>query len=102
MNDFTIEICGDVARCRTSAEIYSSDTLIAEVCDTDHGWQIEYTSQTGESDELTKAVEKAKNRLLQYVNRRGNNPPEGLTRAGLSLWLMEKSDGTAMGKPIAN
>jgi hypothetical protein len=49
------------------------------------------------SPALTAAVEDAKLGLLNYVNRQGLNPPEGLTRAGLSMWLLEKGDGTAMG-----
>ena len=46
------------------------------------------------------AVEEAKARLRRYVNRTGENAPEGLSPAGLSFWLMEKDDGTAMGRPV--
>ena len=48
----------------------------------------------------TAAIASAQQGLAQYVNRRGINPPSGLTPEGLSLWLMEKVDGTAMGSKI--
>ena len=38
--------------------------------------------------------------LKPYVNRRGENPPSGLSVVGLSLWLMEKADCTALGVRI--
>lgn len=38
--------------------------------------------------------------LEPYVNGRGENPPRGLRWAGLSFWLMERKDGTAMGHSI--
>lgn len=53
-----------------------------------------------EAQRLASALARARETLAQYVNRRGDNPPGGLTAAGLSLWLMEMSDGTAMARPI--
>jgi hypothetical protein len=47
--------------------------------------------------EVPGGIGAAKVHLLEYVNRRGENQPEGLTAAGLSLWRMEKADGTALG-----
>jgi hypothetical protein len=46
------------------------------------------------------ALADAKERLRHHVNRTGENPPEGLTAAGLLFWLLEKDDGTAMAVPI--
>ena len=43
-------------------------------------------------------MENAKEVLSHYVNRRGDRVPSQLkTRGQLSLWLMEKDDGTMMG-----
>jgi hypothetical protein len=40
------------------------------------------------------AVAHARERLSLYVNRRGANLPDGLSVAGFSFWLMQKSDET--------
>jgi hypothetical protein len=47
--------------------------------------------------EFQTAIENAKESLSHYVNRRGENPPENATWGAISLWLMVKDDGTAMG-----
>jgi hypothetical protein len=50
-----------------------------------------------ESKDFDASIAEAKERLIHYVNRLGTDPPEGLTLGGLSLWLMQKDDGTAFG-----
>ena len=108
MNQYAVSILGNVQRCRTEAEVAclltdGSSVEIATIFETASGWQVEI-----HNEELAKelgnllyaAIEEAKEGLRHYVNRLGENPPEGLTAAGLSLWLMEKEDGTAMGIPI--
>jgi hypothetical protein len=63
--------------------------------------QIENTALVGEAGiDFNAAVEKARERLAAYVNRLGDGSPDGLTAAGLSLWLLEKADGTAMGRSL--
>ena len=102
---FRINFLGNVSDCRTEAEVSlrhspsNTDPLCAVVYENESGPVVEWFGGAGESKSpaLTAAVEDAKLGLLKYVNRRGLNPPEGLTRAGLSLWLLEKVDGTAMG-----
>ena len=102
---FKINFLGNVSDCRTEAEVSlrhspsNTDPLCALVYEGESGHVVEWFGSAGESKSpgLTAAVEDAKLGLLNYVNRRGLNPPEGLTRAGLSLWLLEKEDGTAMG-----
>jgi hypothetical protein len=47
-----------------------------------------------------RGISQAKSRLLEYVNRRGKNPPEGLSAAGFSLWLMEKNRWNRNGNEI--
>jgi hypothetical protein len=87
------------------AEILYGDEYVANVYEKPDGWKIDlYQSPRGlDLDELLRVVAAAKERLSGYVNRRGENRPEGLTAAGLSLWLTEKADGTTladrMGKP---
>ena len=94
-----VSFLGNIQDCRTEAEIsYSrpggSSEVIAAVWEDDDGGLV---AELG--DVFLEAIENTKRRLQRYVNRRGTNPPEGLSPAGLSLWLMLKDDGTAMGKP---
>src|SRR5690242_3332317 len=95
---FSINFLGNVSDCRTEAEVSlrhspsNTDPLCAVVYENDSGPVVEWFGDAVESKSpaLAVAVEDAKRGLLEYVNRRGVNPPEGLTRAGLSLWLLEK------------
>ena len=97
MGDYEIQFCGDVNRCCTCAEIYRRQQFVASLCETADGWQVHIESNESRDEGLQAAVDTAKERLLQYVNRKGMDAPSGLTRAGLSLWLLQKTDGTAMG-----
>jgi hypothetical protein len=101
---FSISYLGNVTDCRTEAEVSlrhapaDTDPLCAVVYDSDSGAIVEWfgAAKDSKSPALTTAVEDAKLGLLAYTNRRGSNPPAGLTRAGLSLWLLEKTGGTAL------
>lgn len=106
MSRYEIAICGNVGQCRTEAEICLPGSFdpIATVFETTGGWHTQVhdrgsAKKLGEA--LDRAVAEARAELGDYVNRLGENPPEGLSVAGLSFWLMEKSDGTAMGQPIS-
>ena len=96
---FDIEIVGNIQACRTEAEVSWIDgAFLAVVYESADGWQVEPATSEALSPETTAAIlTAAQSRLQHYVNRRGENPPPGLSGAGLSLWLMEKADGTAMG-----
>jgi hypothetical protein len=48
--------------------------------------------------EFVQAVLDARDELVHYVNRKGP-VPEGLTRAGASLWLMQRDDGKGLTVP---
>ena len=109
MSRFKVEFLGNVGNCRTEAEIvdslppFGADPTCAVVYDSGDGIRVEYFA--GEPDlrsdpAFNKALNDARSGLLRYVNRRGDSPPPGLTAAGLSLWLMEKDDGTAMGSKV--
>jgi hypothetical protein len=100
---FSIQIMGNVQTCRTEAEISfpGSTEPWAVVWEEASGWQAETFGPAPVSEALAKeAVEAARLRLSQYIHRRGENPPAGLSAPGLSLWLMAKADGTAMGRPL--
>jgi hypothetical protein len=97
---FQTHICGEVTRGLTVAQIDFGEQPVALVFESSDGWHIELSPAETVSfplDGFTSAVAAARERLSCYVNRRGESPPEGLSAAGFSLWLMEKSDGTAMG-----
>jgi len=96
---FRTQVIGAVDDGYTSAEVYWEDTLVAAVYELPAGWKVDlYRSPRGlDLDAFLNALHAARTCLLQYVNRLGENPPEGLTRMGLSLWLLEKGDGTAWG-----
>jgi len=103
--EFRILILGNTESCRTEAEVYvpqHSDDPIALVYESPNGWAVEQLedAHSVRSAALQKGIEAAKQSLGQYVNRTGQGAPAGLTVAGLSLWLMEKADGTAMGRRV--
>jgi hypothetical protein len=85
----------DPAAC---AEILCGDEVVASVHERPDGWKIDlYQSPRGlDLDGFLGAVASAKDQLGAYPNRRGESPPEGLSAAGLSLWLTEKADGTTL------
>ncbi len=107
MGQTAISILGNVVERRTEAEIYwvsdATEELIAVLYDTPEGWKTEVTSPTLVAEagpDFIQAVEEARQRLSEYVNRRGDGEPDGLTSAGLSLWLLDKADGTSMGRSL--
>ena len=96
---FRIQVVGVVDDGYTSAEVYYGDALVAVVYELATGWKVDLIEAARGMDfgEFIKTLHRAQTLLGEFVNRRGENPPEGLTRAGFSLWLMEKADGAAMG-----
>lgn len=104
---FAISILGNVQSACTEAEISSPDksgidSVWAVVSDTKSGWHVTFI-EAGFSlslETVVSALKAAQEALKHYVNRRGENPPEGLTVADFSMWLMEKDEGTAMGRRV--
>ena len=97
---FDRTILGNVDACRTECEISDSTAnTIAVVYESHDGWHVNVlrTVRTEELTDFNATVEAAKQSLSQYVNRIGSNPPNEITSGGLSLWLMQKNDGTALG-----
>ena len=105
-SEFRIQILGNAQSCRAEAEVYRSQSgapeqLLAWVYESQDGWKVEFEDSSAQPPELVEAILAAGQAALSpYVNRKGENPPPRLSVAGLSLWLMEKTDGTAMGVGI--
>jgi hypothetical protein len=105
-SEYRIQFFGNVEAQRTEAEIFLSSPPSVDpwavLYDSTSGFVIEFLTPASATcvDVIDAAIADAREGLLQYVNRRGQNPPVGLTPVGLSLWLMEKVDGTAMGRQI--
>src|SRR6267154_3488336 len=98
---FETIIVGNVDTGRTEAEIADeTGNRLAVVYEDSNGWHTEILDDRIEqiSPSFDALIENAKDVLSHYVNRRGDNVPSQLkTRGQLSLWLMEKDDGTIMG-----
>ena len=100
---FSTTIFTNLDECRTECEITDSSSVVAVVYEGRDGWHVNRLRiiSADEDQALDASIAEGKERLSHYVNRFGEDVPDGLTRAGLSLWLMEKDDGTAMGIPIS-
>jgi hypothetical protein len=104
---FSIEFCANVGSCRTEAKILgpsapSSDAVVALVYETSEGFVVTCFGSALANPALPgldAAIAEARKELLHYINRRGDKRPEGITRAGLSLWLTERDDETVIGRP---
>jgi hypothetical protein len=98
---FETVIAGNPDTCRTEAEIADeSGNRVAIVYEDADGWHTQILDDRVEqaSGSFNALIENAKEVLSHYVNRRGDKVPSQLkTRGQLSLWLMEKDDGTMMG-----
>ncbi|MBV8341815.1 MAG: hypothetical protein JO173_05475 [Gammaproteobacteria bacterium] len=105
---FSIQYSGNLEACRTEARIAApaggtADALIALVYDSPQGFVVSYFGPALGNRALPgleAAVAEAQSELCHYINRRGDNRPAGITRAGLSLWLTERDDETVMGLPL--
>lgn len=97
---FSNTILGNVDERRTECEISGdAGAAMAVVYETHEGWCVEVLREPKDEElaSFNASVEAAKQSLSHYVNRRGSNPPKETTMGGLSLWLLEKDDGTALG-----
>lgn len=97
---FSKIILGNVDECRTECEISDETaTAVAVVYESHEGWHVNVLRPLRDEDleSFDATVAAAKQSLSHYVNRMGNNRPEDTTASALSLWLMLKDDGTALG-----
>jgi hypothetical protein len=97
---FETIIIGNPETCRTEAEIADeSGNRVAIVYEDSNGWHTEIFGDWVKQapSNFNTLIDRAREVLSHYVNRRGDNVPCELTTVGaLSLWLMAKDDGTAM------
>lgn len=98
MATFAVQLFFPVDDATATAEVLCEGEVVASICERPDGWKIDlYLSPRGlDLNGFLRAVASAKERLGEYPNRRGESPPEGLSAAGLSLWLTEKADGTTL------
>jgi hypothetical protein len=97
---YSVTIVGNAEQCRTEAEISNRDGMvIAVVYEASDGWHTEISHEPTNQNaaDFEAIVETTKEKLSHYVNRKGANVPTNMTIVSLSLWLMIKDDGTAMG-----
>jgi hypothetical protein len=105
---FSIQYCANLEACRTEARILRpsaqpGDALVALVYDTSQGVAVDYFGPALTDRALPgldAALAEAQAELRHYLHRRGENPPKGITRPGLSLWLTERDDETVIGIPL--
>jgi hypothetical protein len=71
--------------------------FIGRVFELQDGWHYELSSTVGKwgisAEQFIDDVERAKKTLQPYVNRQGINPPDRLSAAEFSLWLLMKGGG---------
>src|SRR4051794_29609158 len=78
----------------TAVEIEIDGEYAGHVFELESGWYVHVQKPEAlQGPEFIQAVLAAKERLLHYVNRKGGDFPEGTSRAGASLWLMQRDDG---------
>ena len=80
----------------TSAQIEDENGVYkGRVFELEDGWYVHVDEPEQLRDlELVDAIVVAKSNLLHYVNRKGADFSQGeWTRAGVSLWLMQRDDG---------
>jgi hypothetical protein len=105
---YSIQFCGNIEACRTEARIFSpaakpDGALVAIVYESARGFVVSYfgTAMSNRAlPGLDAAVVEARGELRHYINRKGENRPEGITRPGLALWLTERDDETVIGRPV--
>ena len=105
---FTIVVTGNHVEGFTAAELSwttaSGEHQLGRVFERPSGWVFQLFAEDSPRDmpfdDFVDHLRKAREALLPYVNRVGLDPPEALTSAAMSLWLMTKADGTAMGSRV--
>ncbi len=100
---FNRDVFGNIEAPRTEVEISKDGEFLAIVFESEAGWRTECLGAAAKDPNipgLSAQIAEARESLSHYINRRGLNPPEGLSPEGLAFWLMEKDDGTSMGQRI--
>src|SRR5436305_431658 len=78
----------------TAVEIEIDGEYVGRVFELASGWYVQFDEPERLRDaKCVEAVLAAKEHLLHYVNRKGGDFSEDASRAGVSLWLMQRDDG---------
>lgn len=91
--EFDLTVVGNPDDGFTSIEISSSASgdQVARIFELESGWYVELVNPEELRDQaLIDAIVEAKNELLHFVNRKGVQFPDGISRAAASLLLMER------------
>lgn len=99
MGQYSIILCSNVMRDRLEVEIQKNrrdgrPREVALVYKTSGGWGIDYADDAfanARDAEFDAVVARARELLQEYKDRNDEEPPEGLTAAGMSAWLMEEN-----------
>ncbi len=102
MRQYSVILCANVIRDRLEVEIQSDNPdgppeEVALVYKTAEGWEIDYVDDAFADVRdvgFDAAVARAKELLEEHKDRHDDDPPEGLSAAGMAAWLMEKNEGT--------
>ncbi|HEY5381014.1 MAG TPA: hypothetical protein VIJ65_02070 [Acidobacteriaceae bacterium] len=97
---FTYQLIAIPEHGKLEAEIQNEGLeVVAIVYEDAVGWHVGICAENSETP-ADALVESVKEEMRHFVNRTGQNVPEHIqTRGDLSLWLMVKDDGTALGMP---
>jgi hypothetical protein len=88
---FRTTIVSNVENCRTEAEISDgSENVVAVVYEDESGWHVHPAAGELPAPDILNQAQQC---LERYINRRGHNRPEGLSRCALALWLMQRANG---------
>ena len=98
MVHYTLTVCSNVQRNRLEVEVKEEGTgrfpqEVALVYKDAGGWQTDCADDTlaeVPDEQFTAALMRARQLLDEYEERNDEKPPEGLTDAGMALWLMQK------------
>ena len=100
MRQYSLTVCASLTRDRLEVEIQRNTPdeppeEVALVYRTSEGWGIDYADAVyadAREPEFDAAVERAQELLGRYKDRNDEEPPEGLTAAGMAAWLMEEDE----------
>jgi hypothetical protein len=80
-------LAGNIEAGRLEAEVRDEQYNLVAIVYEDHtGWHVERHGSSRLPDGL---LEQIKDKLSLHQNRKGDDPPEGMSRGEYSLWLLD-------------